>query len=337
MSQIDFLASQAHYLDHIAPIWDALPSTSRGTFWVPNPLLDHARQQLKHDLCLFGYESNLDTFGMNPILVAGYGDMMHAHAISPERKIIMMEHGIGHSFGTAPYPNGPGKRDWVSLFLPPNQYTADKIRSVRGTPCKVIGTPKLDWVPGAISPQQSPHNPPTIAVGFHHGTPRRPIPEAGSAFEHYRDVLPELNKRYRLLSYSHPLSEAVHRPVYENLGIPHTSDFKRVMLEADVCINDLSSVLYEFLTTGKPVVVLNAPWFRRDRHFGIRFWDYSDVGINVERPEDLFNAVDRTLAEYSTMRLPERMKVIEDLYPYLGCAAGRAVKVLLEHDADEPQ
>src|SRR4026207_1701613 len=134
MLQVDFLATQAHYIDHIAPIWDALDEENVGTFYVPKSLIGHAQWKLKHHLYLFSYEDNTpETYGVNPMLVCAYGDMKYAHRVNPERKIIMMEHGTGHGFGTSAYPNGPGDRDLVSLFLPPNQYTADKIHTVRDT------------------------------------------------------------------------------------------------------------------------------------------------------------------------------------------------------------
>jgi hypothetical protein len=244
----------------------------------------------------------------------------------------MMEHGIGHTFGTPAHPDGKGKRDYVSLFLPPNEYTKRKIQVVRpDVPCIPIGTPKMDQYVNRA--EHVSNEPPIVAIGFHHGDRRKG--ERGSAFEHYKEILPELHKRYRLLAYSHPLSEAVHRPIYEQHGIPYTSDFSTVMNTADICINDLSSALYEFLVTWRPVVVLDAPWFRKDVHWGIRFWDYSDIGINVWQPEDLPAAIDKTLLYHETICISERRKAIIDLYPYLGIAARQAAAVLVRYLAGE--
>lgn len=346
MGKIDFLASQPHYLDHLAPIWDALPDHARGTFFIPidgayKGMMDYACKILQHQLYLFGYEENptsnisLQTHSLNPILVAAYGDMLYIRNTSPSKRILMMEHGTGHTFGTVAYPNGPGKRDHVSLFLSPNQYTVDKIHTVRSTPCEIIGTPKLDKIVAEVNPSHQlrrycARENPTIAIGFHWGTHKNRPPESGSAFEHYKDYIPALKDYYKLLAYGHPLYEAEYKPFYESNGIEYTSDFFEVMRRADVCVNDLSSALYEFLVTGKPVIVLNAPWFRREIHHGIRFWDYSNVGINVEDPFELVPAINDTLYMYGHVRYAARTTAIKDLFPYLGYAARRAAEVIVE-------
>lgn len=334
MNQIDFLASQPHYLDHIAPVWDALPDQARGTFYVPEEMLDYADRILHKTLYLFSYTDR--TFGpfvdRHPVLVAGYGDMMALHRQNPSRRIVMMEHGTGHTFHTAAYPDGTGKRDWVDLFLPPNEYTKRKIQGIRQTRCEVVGTPKLDKVFWEMNPSNSIKNyydnPPTIAIGFHWGSKNNIPPESGTAFDHYKGIIPELSKQFNLLGYGHPLAADVYKRFFTSLGIEYTNNLMDVFHQADVCINDLSSAMYEFLVTGKPVIVLNAPWFRRDVQHGIRFWDYADIGIQVEEPGELVFAIQQTLDNYGTIRSSERVTTVQDLFPYLGIASERAAGVL---------
>lgn len=338
MNQIDFLASQPHYLDHIAPIWDALPEELHGTFYVPLEMQEYAEKVLMRDhRCLYVYkEDNLgSSVERYPVLVAGYGDMIAVHQNNPSRKIVYMEHGTGHTFHTSPYPDGKGKRDWVDLFLPPNEYTARKIRSVRNTRCEVIGTPKMDKVFRELNPlnmlKLSYPSPPTIAIGFHWGNKGNTPPESGSAFDHYKDIIPELSERFNLLAYGHPLAEDSYKKFYLSHGIEYTSNLWNVFARADVCINDLSSAMYEFLVTGKPVIVLNTPWFRRDVQHGIRFWDYADIGIHVEEPSELDFAIKQTLDNYVAVRAGERTTTVQDLFPYLGQSAKRAVDVIKEY------
>ena len=330
---IDFLASQKHYVDHIAPVWNALLVEQRHNFYVPLSIVDYAKTKIRHSsMHLFQYERNFPSES-HPMLTCAYGDMLAARKNNPQRKILHMEHGTGHAFGTAAYPNGKGKRDYVSIFLAPNEYTKKLILSVRpNVPCEVIGTPKMDsqfplqWKTAEhLSPS------PVIAIAFHWGDKHSRPPESGSAWEHYKELLPLLNKRYRIIGHGHPLAAHTYKEEFERVGIEWVEHFEDVLMRADIYINDLSSTLYEFLITGKPVIVLNAPWFRRDTHWGIRFWDYSDIGINVEEPEQLFQAIDRTIVEYSTLHLRERMKAVYDLYPYLGYSSQQAASVIADY------
>ncbi len=327
---LDFFARRHHYIDHLAPAWNALPSERRGLFHISEDLDGYARQELHdaHIVIVDGYTPS----GNNPILCAAYGDLSRA-ARNPERKIITIEHGTGHGFGTAAYPNATkGRRDLVDLALMPNAYTAALARAARPTTrCEVIGTPKMDeWV-APMSYRQPGHNPPVIAIAFHWGDKHANPPESGSAFEHYQAILPELAKRYWVIGHSHPLASPAVRQIFEGAGIEWVSNLREIFHRADILINDLSSILHEFIVTGKPVIVLNAPWFRRQVHWGIRFWDYSDVGINVEGPDELFDAIDRTIAEYPDICLPERCAAVYDLYPYLGEASERAADVLIKY------
>jgi hypothetical protein len=332
--QLDFFARRAHYIDHMTPVYQALPAVHRGAFTTPSDLYDYARRELG-DVGQIEIYNGETPQGNDPILVASYGDISRA-ARNPNRKIVHMEHGIGHAFGTAPYPNGPrGKRDLVNLFLAPNEYTARLIRSVRSTRCEVVGTPKMDHVALgvdlSIMISKPASDPPTIAIAFHWGDTHSQPPEAGSAFQHYREILPALAQRYKVIGHGHPLAADVYQKEFERVGIEWVADFRDVLRRTDLYVNDLSSTLYEFLLTGRPVIVLNAPWFRREVQWGLRFWDYSDVGLNVENPFDLFDTIDKTLQNYRTICQQARVRAITHLYPYAGYAAAHAADVLVDY------
>src|SRR4030066_73497 len=68
------------------------------------------------------------------------------------------------------------------------------------------------------------------------------------------------------------------------------------MRMADLYVNDCSSTYIEFCVTGKPVIILNAPEFRRNVHLGIRFWEYTDVGPQVESGEELLSVISEQLS-----------------------------------------
>jgi hypothetical protein len=336
MTTLDFFARRAHYIDHLAPVWNALPTARRGRFHVPQELGAYARQELQEP-CLEIFQGGIPP-GNNPILTAAYGDLNKV-VRNLNRKIITMEHGVTQGFGTAAYPSAQiGNRSRVDLALLPNEYVAGRFRAIRETPCEVIGTPKMDrwanlnWLadmPGFnVFPHEWPRRELTLAIAFHWGDKRSRPPESGSAFEHYSSILTELAARYHVIGHAHPLASPMHKQYFERAGFEWVEDFREVLRRADVYLNDLSSTMYEFLVTGKPVVTLNAPWFRRDVHWGIRFWDYSDVGVMVDRPEDLFPAIDGTINGYASIFVDARRRAVNDLYPYAGKSAQRAVEVL---------
>jgi hypothetical protein len=334
--KLDFFARRAHYIDHLAPVWNALPPALRGVFHIAAELEPYARQELQLQLQLQLPEPQLEFFeggplaGDNPILVSAYGDLNKVIR-NHRRSIITMEHGVTQGFEGAAYPNGKiGNRDRVAFALLPNEYVAERFRAIRETPGEMIGTPKMDvWARGVLVSKPSPR--PTIAIAFHWGDRNSTPPESGSAFEYYRPILRELAKRYHMLGHSHPLASPEHRQTMEQAGIEWVGDFREILRRADIYLNDLSSTMYEFLVTGKPVVILNAPWFRRDVHWGIRFWDYSDVGRMVENPGELFDAIDRTLEQYGTICAAARRLAVKDLYPYAGHAGYRAAEVITSY------
>lgn len=201
---------------------------------------------------------------------------------------------------------------------------------------------------------------PVVCISFHWNGSHI-APEAGNAFAHYQAILPELARQedFTLIGHGHPKFPQL-REVFEALGVEFIADFREVMQRADVYVNDCSSTMYEFIVapathvagmgdargmfarpTGeggdraqhvvplrsRPVVLLNAPWFRRNIHHGIRFWEYSDIGPQVNEPGELIGTIQDILVapgEYQE----QREKTVRELYPYLGESAGRAAEAI---------
>lgn len=92
---------------------------------------------------------------------------------------------------------------------------------------------------------------------------------------------------------------------------------------ADVLVGDTSSVIYEFMALNKPVVTF-------------RTMDRIDKGINIDSPDELRAALDRSL------RFPEefaeqRAKHLAEVNPILnGTISGGIVDLLLSLDPDAP-
>ena len=84
-------------------------------------------------------------------------------------------------------------------------------------------------------------------------------PEWRSAFDWYKHELVKLAQStdIKVLGHQHPNRRDIGE-WYRRHGIEFTADFDEVLRRADVYACDNSSTLYEFASTGRPVVVLNA-------------------------------------------------------------------------------
>lgn len=334
---VDFFARRVHFVDHMLPIWEAMDLRERGSFYVPEIIAEYAIGKGITDVVPLRSTSNDNPIhcapdGNAPLLVSAYGDLQMAHRKAPQRPFIMMEHGVGltPAEGHAGYAGGTGRRRQADLFLAPNEFIRAKTaKAIPGAPQVVIGTPKLDkWAHSGIS-VKGPGEKPVVCISFHWNG-ERVSKEASNAFMHYRDVLDELAHQddFTLIGHGHPKYMWFLEQEYQARGIEVVKDFEEVMERADLYVNDCSSTMYEFCVTGKPVVILNAPWFRRDVQLGIRFWDYSDIGPQVNEPGELLDTIQQHLKRRYAFQV-QREKMVNDLYPFLGCSAQRAAGAIL--------
>jgi len=304
-ARIDALASERHFVDHLAPVWLAMPDDLRGRFLVADrTLVRHAAGR--------GIEAVPATRTSNPMLVASYGDQMRGRRLGA-RTFISMEHGAGQSYGGDPRSARHGSyaggrdRDDTALFLVPNEQAASRWRVACPTAdVAVVGSPKLDTLPA-----REPGPGPVVALGFH--WPCAIAPEARTAFPHYRSMVPSLTRGFRVLGHGHPRFMGRLSSFYRSAGIEPVEDFDDVLRRADLYVCDNSSTLFEFAATGRPVVVLDAPWYRRDVQHGLRFWDAATVGFQVDDPADLAGTVEAALGDPPWQRT-ERERVIASVY-----------------------
>jgi hypothetical protein len=338
---MDFLAFEPQFLDHLAPVWHATSARAAGRFIVENRLLDRAWALGIPAEGIDATATRADVArpkahpGDGPIaFVSSIGDTLVGRRLG-YRRFVFMEHGAGQAYTDhvsldrhPSYAGGRDREDNVA-FLVPNQYSANLWRtSYPNARVEIIGCPKLDSLaPRRIDPIAAS---PVVAISFH--WPAFLCPEAGTAFGYYRDVLPALAKAYSTIGHAHPKADwgqrmAVH---YREAGIPFVADFDDVCRSADVYICDNSSTLFEFAATGRPVVVLNSPEYRRNVNHGLRFWDAANVGVNVERASDLISAVALALNDP-----PDVAKAREDalgiVYAYRHGAAERAARVIEDY------
>jgi hypothetical protein len=325
---IDFFASMIHFFDHLAPIWLHIPEDRRGNFYVPENLVDYA---LIAGIEATGIKprgkdpSTISPLGKGSIVTCSYRDLREAIRSNQHRPQIFMEHGVGISFPEhAPgYAGGVGYRKYISLFLAPNKYVAAKTeKTFPGVRQAIVGTPKMDKY-AHLQPRIS-IGPPTICVSFHWDG-SKVCPEAGNAWNFYKHVLPELTKHYKVLGHAHPRIFSKLEKEYSRMDIEPVATFDEVVRRTDIYINDSSSTLFEFAALLRPVVILNAPWFRKSVNYGIRWWDFTDIGPQCETPGNLLSCISIALRA-SFVHSQRQMR--NELYPHWGNSASYAASAI---------
>lgn len=261
-------------------------------------------------------------------LVASYGSLIRARRMK-FRRIILAQHGAGQSYAgerrTSKQPGYPGGQDNtdVGLFLVPNEHAAGRWRDAYPKArVAVVGCPKLDQLP-----RRDPSSPgPAVAISFHWAA--HFSPEAGSAFSHFWPQLPRLAERFHLIGHSHPLRRDLPG-VYRKYDIEFVSSFDEVCRRADVYVCDNSSTIFEFASTGRPVVLMNGPRYRKQVHHGLRFWDAADVGLQCDVPDELPDVVAEALRDPSA-RHSEREAALDMVYQPRSGGAQRAADAILD-------
>ena len=277
--KLDMCAFEEQFVDHLAAVWHRLPDEARGDFIVPSRLKMRAAARG----ILGSPEINEPR---RPILVSSYGDLKKARQLGRTR-IAFIEHGAGQSYwgdprsaGAASYSGGRD-RDDISLFLVPNDDAASRWRATYPRArVAVVGSPKAEQLPArdafGIRPTGRAVVPLPVrrrARGRHRlaGVPReaharhrpvqrhRPRPSAG--VRHARPA---------------PALRAGEHPADRGLrgGLPAGRRVRR---------RQQLSAIFEFASTGRPVVVLNAKTYRLGVRHGLRF-DPSDGCEITSRP-----------------------------------------------------
>lgn len=300
---ISYTATLEHYLDHLAPIW----RETGGPVLVPSRLMDHAR---KRGVDAEPYEGEPELEGT--VVVASVQDHRKARACGCP--VVYMSHGNGQAMPHEGYTGGV--REGVVLFLAVNDYAAKRwIAGNPGCAVEVIGCPKLDeWT-------DEPTHPERICISFHWNC--RIAPETRPAFRYFEPGLPRLAKKFDVVGHAHPRYRHIGKH-FEKVGIPFVADFEEVVATCGLYLNDCSSTLYEFAALDRPVVVLNAPFYRREVEHGLRFWEYADVGTNCDHPDDLVAAVKRARQDDGV----RRRQITSLVYPHRGSAVERAVQAI---------
>jgi hypothetical protein len=296
--QVDVWADQPHYLDHVAPIWLALPADVRGFFLVPNRLLPATKAKGIEATPLGSLSGTTLRWSRNAMLVCAWGGVLRWRA--SKRPLILLNHGVGqtHIGGHPSYSGGAG-RDRIDLFLEPGPHAAEATRaSLPDARVAEVGCAKLDrWHDGTLTAAENSE--PVVAFSTHWNC--RVVPEANASWPVYKESLLALKGRYQVIAHAHPLIAQTVRADAEAAGVEFVEAFDEVLERADLYLSDCSSTLYEFASTGRPVLCLNIDAYRRDVHHGLRFWD-AVPGIQCDSPDELVNKIEEALADAAPAR-----------------------------------
>lgn len=318
-----------HFADFLAPLYHAMPEDRRGVFYARGRARDEARR--------LGVSFQSGAPKNAPLVItASYEDY---RAVKPSR-VILVNHGIGQTYKGVPSEtkaadnpcySGGNHRDRVVLHICPSQRDAE-VNRVSGQLAAAIGPYKLDpWLP-----RYRIENPePVVAISQHADI--HVCPETRWSFPHYKQAFIRLaehasNLGIRLLGHSHPRVVRTLQPFWESVGVEFTPHFSDVLDRADLYMVDNSSTLFEFAATGRPVVVLDAPWYRTQVEHGLRFWSAADVGVRIQDPHDLEQAILTALEDVPLLR-KRRERIVSQVYDGValdGRATERAVKAILD-------
>jgi len=329
--KVDILAGEPQFIDHLAPVHFALPEADRGDFIVWKSA--HSRMTESDLIARAVRRGVLPATKMSaedrPILVASWGDYQKVRL--HRTRIARMEHGIGQSFLGSDHQSYAGGKDAeaVGLFIVPNAHSADRWqRAYPQASVAIVGSPKLDSLPPRIAGPG-----PVVALSFHWsaGPSRGPLAETNGSFGEYRGTLPALAKEFSVIGHGHPRALLNMSGIYRRASIPVIEDFEDVCRMADVYVCDTNSTIYEFASTGRPVVVVNGSHFRRNVKHGLRFdWGVgTNVGVQCDSPKALIDAIHEAL-EDAPAQQAKREAALNTVYAYRTGAANRASLALVQ-------
>lgn len=322
---LDAFASTRVYADHIAPVWRALPHTLRGRFYAGSP-------DVHGYLPSLGIEPDprmhreLPAGDMTPVLVAGQSDIDHSHP----RPVVLLEHGTGQTYSNdhACYPGGQ-RRERVTLHLCPNAATARATaRTNPDADTAVVGCPRLDTLARYRATRREPHR--VVGCSFHWPCTAVEI-EAGWAWPEYRDAIAKrvAEVQEQWLGHGHPRAWDRLSAWWESIGVEPVRDFVGIVERADVYVCDNSSTIYEACALDLPVVLLNSKRWRRDVEHGLRFWEWANVGPQVDTPDQLVDAIEDAFHPSWAPRRAEATAALYQVPP--GHSTTAAVAAIVAH------
>lgn len=308
--KIDCLSREPHHQKHSRQIFDNLPDDIRGDFY--STFKDF--QSSKNDI----------------VLCSAFSDLREVNRVG--KKAIYTEHGVGLYYNVVhpSYAGSKEARECVILRLSPNERHAQRERETLTCPIEVVGVPYMDkWAD--YVPEHYRLRKAIVAVSFHFDA--NVCPETRSGFSYFIRGLKSLSREYKILGHGHPRIFSKIRKIYERNGIEPVKDFDEVMKRSNMYMCDNSSTIWEYAFTNRPVILLNPPFYRKwVTHKGNpRFWEYADIGYNVDKPEQLQEAVELTYKNHHDILIRQK-QIVQNMFTYTdGTSTQRAIEAIIKH------
>lgn len=248
--------------------------------------------------------------------------------VRPGRRYVYVDHGAGQTYGGRPsLDSAPSScRCNVDVILCASEWFAalNRIHHPHAV-VAAVGSPRMD------RHHRAGYQPEPNLVAFAwHWRSTGLAPEADWAFPHWRGAVADLARRgVPMIGHGHPHAWHHLKPWYRAHGIPAAEDSATVFERASVLCFDNTSMGVEFASLDRPVVLLDAPWYRHGANHGGRFWEWADMGVRISSgaADDLAEAIERSLAEDPCGE--RRRQVVAEVYGSCdGQAAARAAEVI---------
>jgi len=328
-ARVDFLACEHHNFSHLLPVWEKIPAEQKGAFYILT-LLDAAdrfkeKEKVKNLKIYASTDKLIQDLNLSRrlLVTSSFYDQFLQQVIRP---MVFVAHGGGQTYLGQPLHLYPRKNYVLDII--PNHHMAEVFdKRYPLTEKHVVGCPKLDTWHTTFKKKDNPR--PVVALSFHFD--RQTVPETRSSWPHFKPALEKLaaQKQWKILGHGHPRMIDTLTPYYEQYDIKIVNNFDDVLEKADLYICDHMATLYEFASTERPVVVLNAPWYRRDVEHGLRYWEHADVGINCNHPDELISAIKTALSDPPEQK-EKRRKAVQAVYTYTdGKASKRAARAII--------
>lgn len=316
---VDAIATFPHFVDHLLPLWNALPVEQRGVFAARANAADHAARRGLQTVTRLPAPPRLT-------LVASHADYLEAHC-QGGRPVAYVNHGVGQCWrdetGRLLERDVTKPRKGVRLFLTPGPHATHVTIEVNPNATVVeAGSAKVEALRLIPRPVE-----PLLVVSTH--WQHKLVPESNTALPTYLSVIKESPIPVAL--HAHPRIAYWVRNEAQNLNLEFIETFDEVCQRATVYATDSSSTLFEFAALDRPVVVLNGLTYRRNHHHGLRFWEAATVGVNVNHPSEFATAVAHAIEDAPGQREQRAAAIAMAYHPFDGHAADRAVTALLHH------